>query len=109
MLSCTCVAQTQIPLNGRAPPACPLTLHPPRSTKAAINPLLTADTSSRLPFWVVGNDDGFWPILSSPMISLQMGPAERYDVVVDFSGKHRRPLLWQSSTGMDLVQHQSAA
>lgn len=51
--------------------------HPPRSTKAAINPLLTADTSSRLPFWVVGNDDGFWPTLSSPMTSLQMGPAER--------------------------------
>jgi FtsP/CotA-like multicopper oxidase with cupredoxin domain len=61
--------------------------HKNRSSKAVINPLLTADTATLLPFWVVGNDDGFWPSLSTPLTTLQMGPAERYDVVIDFSGE----------------------
>lgn len=55
------------------------------SSNPAINPLVAADTSNLMPFWVVGNDDGFWPALSAPMTVLQMGPAERYDVVIDFS------------------------
>lgn len=40
-----------------------------------------------LPFWVIGNEGGFFPELQTPMTALQMGPGERYDVVVDFSGK----------------------
>jgi FtsP/CotA-like multicopper oxidase with cupredoxin domain len=78
-----------------APPPPP---PPPRSTNPAINPLSTADTSSLVPFWVVGTDDGFWPTLSAPMTTLQMGPAERYDVVIDFSSK----LTVQACMGLGL-------
>lgn len=56
-----------------------------RSSNPAINPLSGPDVATTLPFYVVGNDDGFMPALGAPMTTLQMGPAERYDVVIDFS------------------------
>lgn len=64
--------------------ACCLLLLLCRSTNAQINPLATADTADLLPFWVVGNEGGFFPELQAPVTVLEMGPAERYDVVIDF-------------------------
>jgi hypothetical protein len=39
-----------------------------------------------LPFYVIGNEAGFYPQLQAPHTSLQMGPAQRFDVIIDFSG-----------------------
>ncbi|MEU8995882.1 multicopper oxidase domain-containing protein [Streptomyces caniferus] len=36
-----------------------------------------------LPFWLIGTDGGFRPPL--PMLNFLIGPAERYDLIVDFS------------------------
>jgi len=76
-----------IPSNTHLPSVtCPLPcrIHH-RSRLSAINPLSTADTANQLPFWVIGNEGGFFPNLQPPTITLQMGPAERYDVIIDFS------------------------
>jgi FtsP/CotA-like multicopper oxidase with cupredoxin domain len=59
-----------------------------RSNKASINPLSPIDGATLLPFYVVGNEQGFFPQVQPPMTTLQMGPAERYDLVVDFTSKH---------------------
>lgn len=42
-------------------------------------------TSGVLPFWVVGNEAGFFPSLVGPVTQVLLGPAERYDVIFDFS------------------------
>lgn len=39
-----------------------------------------------LPFYVVGGDTGFFPQMQTPVTTLEVGPGERFDVVVDFSG-----------------------
>jgi FtsP/CotA-like multicopper oxidase with cupredoxin domain len=57
-----------------------------RSSKSSINPLNSLDLATLLPMFVVGNDGGFLPQVQPPTTTLQIGPAERYDVVVDFSG-----------------------
>lgn len=52
----------------------------------AIDPLSTAATADLLPFYVIGTDQGWFPGLQAPVTTLLMGPAERYDVIIDFSG-----------------------
>ena len=56
-----------------------------RSTNPAINPLNPADVANLVPFWVIGTDDGFVANLQPATTTLQMGPADRYDVIIDFS------------------------
>lgn len=63
---------------------------PHRSSKSSINPLSSLDLASLLPFYVVGNEGGFYPQLQPPTTTLQVGPGERYDVVLDFSGERLR-------------------
>lgn len=71
------------------PPACLPVRHqtPCRSALAQINPLDGTQVADLLPFWVVGNDGGFYPELQEPITALEMGPAERYDIVIDFTGE----------------------
>jgi FtsP/CotA-like multicopper oxidase with cupredoxin domain len=46
----------------------------------------------KIPFWVIGNEAGF---LGSPVerTSLTMGPAERFDVILDFTSKQQCSLI----------------
>lgn len=67
----------------------PHLLHLPcirRSDLPTINPLSPTASASLVPFYVIGNDGGWFPQLQAPMTTLQMGPSERYDVIIDFSG-----------------------
>lgn len=57
-----------------------------RSTAAQIDPLVPAQVANLLPFHVIGNEAGYYPELQAPRTSLQMGPAQRFDVILDFSG-----------------------
>jgi hypothetical protein len=50
----------------------PLLSFPCRSTKAQINPQSTIDLSTLLPFYVVGNEGGFFPQIQPPMTTLQV-------------------------------------
>lgn len=50
----------------------PLLSFPCRSNKAQINPLSTIDLSTLLPFYVVGNEGGFFPQIQPPMTTLQV-------------------------------------
>jgi FtsP/CotA-like multicopper oxidase with cupredoxin domain len=38
-----------------------------------------------LPFYVIGNEGGFLPSVVGPVSEVLLGPAERYDLVFDFS------------------------
>lgn len=67
-----------------------------RSSLPAIDPLSTAATADLLPFYVIGTDQGWYPGLQAPVTTLQMGPAERYDVIIDLSGA--RHTLWRAVT-----------
>ena len=53
--------------------------------KLASNPTATRPAASALPFWQVGAEGGF---LKTPveLTSLLVAPAERADVIVDFTG-----------------------
>jgi FtsP/CotA-like multicopper oxidase with cupredoxin domain len=41
--------------------------------------------SGLLPFYVIGNEGGFFPSVVGPVIEVLLGPAERYDIIFDFS------------------------
>lgn len=58
-----------------------------RHNKGSINPLSPIDGANLLPFYVVGNEGGFFPQVQPPQATLQIGPGERYDLVVDFSSE----------------------
>lgn len=62
------------------------------STPALMDPLATAETVNVLPFWVVGNDAGFFPQLQPDVTTLLMGPGERYDVVIDFTREQKNDM-----------------
>jgi bilirubin oxidase len=38
-----------------------------------------------IPFYIVGNEGGFFPSIVGPLKEVLMGPAERYDIILDFS------------------------
>jgi FtsP/CotA-like multicopper oxidase with cupredoxin domain len=66
---------------------------------------LTADATARpadsaLPFWVIGSDGGFLPEPVS-LEQLLMAPAERCDVVVDFTGLRAGTWLYMINLGPD--------
>jgi FtsP/CotA-like multicopper oxidase with cupredoxin domain len=68
-------------------PACLLSACCIRSDLAAIDPLNPTVTVNLVPFYVIGNEGGWFPELQPAVTTLQIGPAERYDVIVDFSGE----------------------
>ncbi|HEX3034991.1 MAG TPA: multicopper oxidase [Thermodesulfobacteriota bacterium] len=53
--------------------------------KIVTDPLTTRPASAALPFWQIGADGGFLPA-PVELEQLLMGPAERADVIVDFTG-----------------------
>jgi bilirubin oxidase len=53
--------------------------------KVVTNPMASRPASAALPIWVIGADGGFLPA-PTRVDSLPVAPAERYDLVVDFSG-----------------------
>jgi FtsP/CotA-like multicopper oxidase with cupredoxin domain len=59
--------------------------------KIASNPLARPATPA-LQFWQIGNDGGFLPA-PVPLDSLLMSPAERADVIVDFTGREGETLF----------------
>lgn len=52
--------------------------------KMVKNPLVARPVRPALPFWQIGSDGGFLPA-PAKLSQLLMGPAERADVIVDFS------------------------
>jgi len=68
--------------------------------KIVTNPLATRPASAALPMWVVGADGGFLP---SPVrvTSLPVALAERYDVIVDFTGVPAGTNLYLINEGPD--------
>jgi bilirubin oxidase len=53
--------------------------------KVVGNPLAARPAAAALPVWVIGADGGFLPA-ATRVSSLPVAPAERYDVIVDFTG-----------------------
>ena len=64
------------------------------------NPLAARPAGSALPFWVIGTDGGFVP---APVRQdrLRLGPAERMDVIVDFTGVPVGTQLYLINEGPD--------
>lgn len=53
--------------------------------KMVFDPLAARPATEALPFWQIGSDGGFLP-RPAQLDQLLMGPAERADVIVDFTG-----------------------
>jgi bilirubin oxidase len=53
--------------------------------KIAADPLAARPAAAALPLWVIGSDGGFLPAPVA-LPSLRVGVAERFDVIVDFTG-----------------------
>jgi len=62
-----------------------------RSTQSQIDPLSSTVTAGLLPFYVIGNEGGWFSELQPAVTTLEVGPAERYDVIIDFSGVMLEP------------------
>ncbi|HEY0936690.1 MAG TPA: multicopper oxidase domain-containing protein [Trebonia sp.] len=73
----------------------PLTLKVVSSLKAA------TPASSALPMWVIGSDGGFLPkpVEMTGKTGLPVLPAERYDVIVDFTGVKPGTRLYLTNEG----------
>lgn len=61
---------------------------PPRlpscSTSVPTDPASPIPHKQRIPFYVIGNEAGFFPSVVKKTAIL-IGPAERYDIIIDFS------------------------
>jgi bilirubin oxidase len=68
--------------------------------KVAADPLAKRPAAAALPIWVVGTDGGFLPAPVS-LDSARMGVAERFDVVVDFTGVPVGTALYLINEGPD--------
>jgi FtsP/CotA-like multicopper oxidase with cupredoxin domain len=68
--------------------------------KLADDPLATRPATAALPFWVIGADGGFVPA-PVQLNELLMGPAERLDVIVDFTGLAPGDELYLINEGPD--------
>lgn len=68
--------------------------------KTVTDPLATRPAAPTLPFWQIGTEGGFLP---APVMleSLLMGPAERADVIVDFTGLPVGTTLYLINEGPD--------
>jgi bilirubin oxidase len=56
--------------------------------KVVSSPHAAASASAEVPLWVIGSDGGFlpYPVELSGQTALPVLPAERYDIIVDFTG-----------------------
>ncbi|MCP2163814.1 multicopper oxidase family protein [Goodfellowiella coeruleoviolacea] len=70
--------------------------------KLADNPLATRPANPALPLWQIGGDGGFLPT-PVKLRQLLLGPAERADVVVDFTGLAPGTNLYLINEGPDTV------
>jgi bilirubin oxidase len=68
--------------------------------KVVTNPLAPRPASASLPIWVIGADGGFLPA-PTPANSLPIAVAERYDVIIDFSGIPAGTNLYLINEGPD--------
>jgi FtsP/CotA-like multicopper oxidase with cupredoxin domain len=68
--------------------------------KLVSNPTATRPASPALPFWQIGADGGFLPA-PVKLDQLLMGPAERADVIVDFSGLRPGTNIYLINEGPD--------
>ncbi len=68
--------------------------------KIATDPLAARPARAALPIWVIGSDGGFLPAPVSAG-SVPLGVAERYDVVVDFTGVPVGSSLYLINEGPD--------
>ena len=68
--------------------------------KIVTNPLASRPASAALPMWVIGADGGFLPA-PVRVASLPVALAERYDVVVDFTGVPAGTNLYLINEGPD--------
>jgi len=68
--------------------------------KVAANPLAARPAPAALPIWIIGSDGGFLP---SPVRvdTLTIAAAERYDVIVDFTGLAPGTQLYLINEGPD--------
>ena len=64
------------------------------------DPLAARPASAALPFWVIGADGGFLPAPVA-LSTLREGPAERFDIVVDFTGLPVGTTLYLVNEGPD--------
>ncbi|WP_203914300.1 multicopper oxidase family protein [Rhizocola hellebori] len=68
--------------------------------KVVTNPLASRPASAALPLWVIGADGGFLPA-PTRVDSLTVALAERYDVIVDFTGIPAGTQLYLINEGPD--------
>ncbi|GAA2376005.1 multicopper oxidase [Catellatospora methionotrophica] len=68
--------------------------------KVATDPLAPRPAPVALPIWQIGNDGGFLP-KPAKLQELRMGPAERADVIVDFTGLREGTELYLINEGPD--------
>lgn len=68
--------------------------------KIVTNPLAARPATPALPIWVIGADGGFLPAPTS-VGSLPVAVAERYDVIVDFTGIRPGTALYLINEGPD--------
>ncbi|MEN3308622.1 MAG: hypothetical protein V7603_4824 [Micromonosporaceae bacterium] len=68
--------------------------------RVASDPLATRPVPTALPLWVIGTDGGFIPAPVSVDL-LRVAPAERFDVIVDFTGLPVGTSLYLINEGPD--------
>lgn len=68
------------------------------------DPLAARPATSAVPFWIIGTDGGFIPAPVSSGL-LQVAPAERMDVIVDFTGLPVGTSLYVINEGPDEPFH----
>jgi spore coat protein A len=68
--------------------------------KIVTDPLATRPAFARIPFWQIGADGGFLPE-PVQLDQLLMAPAERADVIVDFTGLEQGTVLYLINEGPD--------
>jgi bilirubin oxidase len=68
--------------------------------KIVADPLAVRPATAELPFWQIGADGGFLPE-PVPLDQLLMAPAERADVIVDFTGFSKGTELYLINEGPD--------
>ncbi|HEU5109182.1 MAG TPA: multicopper oxidase [Micromonosporaceae bacterium] len=68
--------------------------------KIVSNPLAARPAQAALPMWVIGADGGFLPA-PTRVASLPVAVAERYDVIVDFTGVRPGTQLYLINEGPD--------
>jgi bilirubin oxidase len=73
----------------------------PLTLKVVSSPKAATPASAARPIWVIGSDGGFMPhpVELSGKTGLPLLPAERYDIIVDFTGLKAGTKLYLSNEG----------